>query len=316
MSMRSPDDIGVIPVAPSLLGESPVWHATERSLYWCDIPGHKLNRFNPASGQHDEWAFDTDVACCAPALGGELLLALRTGLVSFDPATGRSRPLAKPPYDPAIERFNDGKADPQGRFWVGTIDDARAPEAALYRLDRDGAQRMAGGITTSNGLAWSPDGERLYFADSRRNLIWRFRYQPEGPTLLDQEVFVEGGPGPDELHGGTGSDSVDGSVGDDVLDQVQPDLDMALRAIAFGAMGTAGQRCTTLRRLFVHESVYDALLPRLKTWHESRVQRDRDRRDRVPRERHAPGQRLVGHHRERPEIRATINICITTRLFG
>ncbi len=87
--------ITALPGVPaSLLGESPLWHPSEQTLYWCDIPGHKLNRFDPAAGVHRRWDFDTDVGCCAPLQGGGLLLALRSGLVRFDPSTGTSTPLA------------------------------------------------------------------------------------------------------------------------------------------------------------------------------------------------------------------------------
>ena len=87
-------------IVPSLLGESPLWHPSEQVLYWCDIPGQRLNRFNPMTGAHKHWEFRTDVACCAPLQSGGLLLALRSGLVRFDPATGHSRTLVKAPYDP------------------------------------------------------------------------------------------------------------------------------------------------------------------------------------------------------------------------
>ncbi|WP_046113317.1 SMP-30/gluconolactonase/LRE family protein [Aquincola tertiaricarbonis] len=186
------DAVGVIPVAPSLLGESPMWHPGEQCLYWCDIPGHKLNRFDPASGRHDEWAFDTDVACCAPVLGGELLLALRSGLVNFDPRTGKSRPLAKPPYDPAVERFNDGKADPQGRMWAGTLYEPKdRPAAALYRWSAGKLTRQAEGVTTANGLAWSPDGRTAYWSDTKAHTIYAFDFDPSQGTLSGKRVWVQ-----------------------------------------------------------------------------------------------------------------------------
>ena len=100
-------------VAPSVLGESPLWHPVEQVLYWCDIPGHALNRFDPGSGEHKLWPFDTDVACCAPLMEGGLLLALRTGLVRFDTTTGAAKPLVKkPPYDPKTERFTEVATPP------------------------------------------------------------------------------------------------------------------------------------------------------------------------------------------------------------
>lgn len=185
-------EIGIVPLPPSLLGESPFWHPAEQRLYWCDIPGRKLNRFDPATLQHDEWAFETDVACCAPMLGGELLLALRTGLVTFDPATGRSRPCAKPPYDPSIERFNDGKADPQGRMWIGTIYEPRdRSAAALYCWAGGHLTREAEGVTTGNGLAWSPDGRTLYWSDTKAHLVQAFDFDPVEGSLSGRRVFAQ-----------------------------------------------------------------------------------------------------------------------------
>ena len=179
-------------VPPSLLGESPLWHPSEQVLYWCDIPGHKLNCFDPADGSHREWAFDTDVACCAPLQDGGLLLALRSGLVRFDPSTGRSTPLADAPYDTAHERFNDGKADPLGRFWVGTIYEPRdPPRAALYRFAAGRLDKMASDITVSNGLAWSPDARTLYWADTKAHMVAALDYDIGDGSLAHRRVFTQ-----------------------------------------------------------------------------------------------------------------------------
>lgn len=179
-------------VAPSLLGESPLWHPGEQVLYWCDIPGRKLNRFDPATGIHADWTFDTDVGSCAPLHGGGLLLALRTGLVRFDPSTGRSAPLADAPYDPARERFNDGKADAHGRFWVGTIYEPRdRPRAALYRFSDGRLDKVASDITVSNGLAWSPDARTLYWADTKAHRVDALDFDISDGSLSRRRVFAE-----------------------------------------------------------------------------------------------------------------------------
>jgi sugar lactone lactonase YvrE len=178
-------------VAASVLGESPLWHPVEQVLYWCDIPGHALNRFDPSSGEHRQWPFDTDVSCCAPLMEGGLILALRSGLVRFEPATGQATPLdAKLPYDPATERFNDGKADPQGRLWVGTIHEPREPRAALYRYSGGKLERMADGITVSNGLAWSPDARTMYWADTKAHTVYAFDFERAGGAITNQRVFA------------------------------------------------------------------------------------------------------------------------------
>lgn len=179
--MAAPADLRPLPDVPaSLLGESPLWHAGEGALYWCDIPGHRLERWHAASGEHRGWDFDTDVACAAPLLGGGLLLALRDGLWTFDPSSGRRQRLCDAPYDPQQERFNDGKADPWGRFWVSTLYEPRdRPAAGLYRFDASGLQRIAGNATVGNGLAWSPDGGTMYWADTQAHRIDCLDYHGE-----------------------------------------------------------------------------------------------------------------------------------------
>jgi sugar lactone lactonase YvrE len=190
----NPADITALPVAPSLLGESPLWHPDEQVLYWVDIPGLQLNRFNPANGRHDEWHFPSEPACCAPLLGGGLLLAMRDGLWRFDPGTGQRHRIAKPPYDAARQRFNDGKADAQGRFWIGTIDDQRLPDAALYRLDHGTLAKVADGITVSNGLAFSPDGRTLYWADTKAHAVQAFDVDGQDGSLSRRRVFQQFSP--------------------------------------------------------------------------------------------------------------------------
>jgi sugar lactone lactonase YvrE len=185
-------DTSALPdVPPSVLGESPLWHPQEQVLYWCDIPGHALNRFDPKTGAHSHWPFETDVACCAPLMEGGLLLALRSGLVRFDPASGRRRSLVDAPYDTATERFNDGKADAQGRLWVGTIHDLREPKAALYRYAGGQLERMAGDITVSNGLAWSPDARTLYWADTKAHAIYAFDFERAGGAITNRRTFAQ-----------------------------------------------------------------------------------------------------------------------------
>lgn len=180
-----------LPVPPSVLGESPFWHPDEAALYWCDIPGRALNRWHPGRREHRRWDFETEPGSCAPMMGGRLLIAMRDGLWRFDPADGRRERLAPPPYDPAVERFNDGKSDPQGRFWAGTIFEPRtAPDAALYRWAGGRLDRMAGNATVGNGLAWSPDGRTLYWSDTKAHRIRAYDVDAEG-QLANERLFAE-----------------------------------------------------------------------------------------------------------------------------
>ena len=91
----------------------------------------------------------------------------------------RATRLAEPPYDPAKERFNDGKCDPQGRFWVGTIYEPRdAAKATLYCWGGGKLVKRADDITVGNGLAWSPNGRTLYWSDTKAHTIYAFDFEP------------------------------------------------------------------------------------------------------------------------------------------
>ena len=173
----SSGEVRVAVASAALLGESPFWHPRERALYYCDIPDRKLQRFDPASGALLHWDFDTDLASCAPCLDGQLLLAMRDGLWRFDPQGGARKRLAEPPYDPAKERFNDGKCDPQGRFLVGTIYEPRdAAKATLHCWVGGKLVKRADNATVGNGLAWSPNGRTLYWSDTKAHTIYAFDF--------------------------------------------------------------------------------------------------------------------------------------------
>ena len=165
------------------LGESPLWHPEEQRLYSVDIARREVLRWSETGVER--WTQDSEPSCLALRQGGGLLLARRDGLFAFD--EGRLTPLAAPPYDLARQRFNDGKPGPDGAWYVGTIDDARAPDAALYRCTPAGIERLQTGITTSNGLAWCPDGRRMYWADTKAHAVYRLAADGRG----ERQVFAQ-----------------------------------------------------------------------------------------------------------------------------
>jgi len=182
---------------PCELGESPFWHPTEQMLYWVDIDGRKIHRADARSAEVETWNMPLEPGCIAPAASGGLLIALRDGMYRAPQWGGPLTLLQRFDYDPATARFNDGKADPLGRMWAGTIFEPRtAPEAALYALDcRSGrspeGQRMAGNATVANGLAWSPDGSTVYWTDTTRALIQAWDWDAQPNAMSGQRVFKQ-----------------------------------------------------------------------------------------------------------------------------
>ena len=174
-----------------LLGESPLWHPAEQQLYAVDIPGRQVLRWRDGASEPDVWPQGAEPGCIAARASGGLLVARRDGLWTLDPASGRQELVCPPPYDPARLRFNDGKVDPAGRLWVGSISDAREPEAALYRFDAGAFTARVPGLTTSNGLAWSPSGERMHWSDTKAHRIYVADYDVASGTLSAARVFAE-----------------------------------------------------------------------------------------------------------------------------
>jgi L-arabinonolactonase len=182
--------------AGSQLGEGTFWDTGAAVLWWVDIWGKAIHRFDPATGQDDVFATPQYVGCLAPRDRGGLVVAMETGFFFFDPATAKFTHIVDPESDRPDTRFNDGKTDRQGRFWAGTVfeDPPRPTEfvGALYRLDADlTCHRMVDGIGSSNGLAFSPDGRTMYFADSQQASVWAWDFDPLTGDIENRRTFID-----------------------------------------------------------------------------------------------------------------------------
>jgi sugar lactone lactonase YvrE len=191
--------------ARALLGEGPLWDPEDRLLYWVDIKGRSVHRFDPATRRDVEWPTPEDVGSLARRAAGGLVVALRSGFHFLDVVTGAIRPVAQPERDRQENRFNDGKPDRRGRFWAGSMHDPETlPTGALYRLDPDGAcHRMVDGVVCSNALCWSPDGRTMYHADTMRRVVWAWDSDPDRGEIANRRVFVELPPGEGAPDGAT-----------------------------------------------------------------------------------------------------------------
>jgi sugar lactone lactonase YvrE len=184
---------------PDQLGESPFWHPGDRKLYWVDIPGRQVRRADPRSGTAESWAMPSEPGCIAPVRRGGFMIALRDGV--YRAASWGSAPMlvARFAHDPGTTRFNDGKADPAGRFWAGTMYEPRdARLAELYSIDlreADGGEPLielkAGNAVIANGLAWSPDRATVYWADTPNHVIHAWRWDEESNGMHDHRVFAQ-----------------------------------------------------------------------------------------------------------------------------
>jgi sugar lactone lactonase YvrE len=160
------------------LGECAQWNAAEQALYWVDINAPSLNRYDPRSHVNIATPLPESIGCFAFRERGGFVLALRSGLWFADPRGRPTQKIADAPYDPAHHRFNDGRCDREGRFFAGSLNERRdAATGALFRLDPDlRLTRVLADVTTSNGLAWSPDGATMYHADTPTRTVRAFDY--------------------------------------------------------------------------------------------------------------------------------------------
>lgn len=178
--------------AEATLGEGPVWDPVDQCLWWVDIRGCKVHRYDPATGEDRTIDTPSMVGTIALRENGGLVAALEDGFYALDPDGGEVALINNPEPDRPENRFNDGKCDRRGRFWAGTMHMSEQLRTGdLYRLDPDGTVvRFQADAFVTNGMAWSPDNKFMYFTDSAERTIYRYAYDIETGDLGERTVFV------------------------------------------------------------------------------------------------------------------------------
>ncbi|WP_147803573.1 SMP-30/gluconolactonase/LRE family protein [Alkalicoccus halolimnae] len=178
--------------AKAILAEGPSWDEQTQQLIWVDINGHKINLFDPVTGKNQ--SFDTGQHACAAVRkeSGGMMVTLRDGFYSFNPKTKELTSIYDPESHLSGNRFNDGKCDPQGRFWAGTmVLEGEEGDASLYRLDPDlSVHTMLKGATVSNGMAWDPAKNVMYYIDTPTKKIMAYDYHPDTGYITNGRTAV------------------------------------------------------------------------------------------------------------------------------
>lgn len=178
--------------AQATLGEGPVWDPRRRWLTWVDIESARLHVFDPG-GQPDRfYQVGCLIGAAVPRRSGGMILATQDGFEAFDFETGTKTPLGDPEAHLPNNRFNDGKCDAGGRFWAGTMSMKREKGAgSLYVLEPSGEiRRVLEGVTTSNGLGWSPDGRTMYYIDTPTLEVAAFDFDEARGSIAGRRVVV------------------------------------------------------------------------------------------------------------------------------
>jgi sugar lactone lactonase YvrE len=185
-------------------GEGVIWSAQEGAVYWTDINRFLIHRFDLASAALKSWFFDEPVvALSLTTSAGQVLVALASRLINWWPETDRRTDFgfSLPGY-PQV-RFNDGRSDPAGNFWVGSMKNNVLPngdlgeagkgEGVLFRVDPLGAvTEWRQGLGISNTLCWSPDARLFYFADTLENEIRAYDYDKASGEISNERPFLSG----------------------------------------------------------------------------------------------------------------------------
>jgi sugar lactone lactonase YvrE len=188
------DNVFAVQAANAVTGEVPYWDAHSRTLWWVDIQGQRLIGFRPDDAVTTVHNLPSMPGALTGRRSGGLVIGLEDGLYAADPVAGLGRKLVDVEPDKPLNRLNEGKADAAGRLWFGSLDKTGQflPQGALYRLDLDGSlTTMRTGMRIPNAIDFSPDGRRMYVADSHERRVEVMDYDLSTGEASASRTFLE-----------------------------------------------------------------------------------------------------------------------------
>lgn len=192
MSEQPGTEVAAVAGPRSLLGEGPCWHAASQSLLWVDIIGKAVHRYWPATHRTTTYPMPSVVSAVCPNRSSGFMLLLEDGFWQADQQFENLERIASVHPSDGLLRMNDGKVDPSGRFWGGSMAyDASPGSGSLYVLDGTGVTKVLSDLGISNGLDWSPDGQSFYFVDSLTRCLWVFDFDPSRGRISNRRTLIE-----------------------------------------------------------------------------------------------------------------------------
>jgi sugar lactone lactonase YvrE len=178
--------------AKATLGEGSIWDARHQVLYWIDIMNSQVHVYDPTAQYNRMIQLDQMVGTVVPRKSGGLMVAVHHGFASLDLETEQMDIVADPERDLPENRFNDGKCDPAGRFWAGTLSlEGKQGACNLWRLDADlSTHKMLEGVSVSNGIVWTADRTTMYYVDTPTRRVDRFDYDHDTGEIANRRVAV------------------------------------------------------------------------------------------------------------------------------
>ncbi len=175
------------------LGEGAIWNYSSNELYWIDIEGKKLHIYNPTEKQNRTIEMPCRIGTVVPSEEkNKAVVALEDGIYIVDTKTSEIKLLSDVESEINENRFNDGKCDPNGNLWVGSLHLAQTkPNANLYKIDASGkSEKMLDSITISNGIVWTKDSKTMYYIDTPKGTIRAFDFDPNTSSISNERVAV------------------------------------------------------------------------------------------------------------------------------
>lgn len=174
----------------AILGEGPVWDETLEKLYWVDILSGEYHLYDPATRSLETFEIGEHLGALALRETGGLVLATQSGFAFHDPNSGKTTKINNPELNLTGNRFNDGKCDPAGRFWAGTMSyDLNEEAGSLYCLYPDlSVELKLPDVTISNGLAWNRKSDKFYFIDTPSYNLYSFDYDQSTGKISNRSV--------------------------------------------------------------------------------------------------------------------------------
>lgn len=190
--MARSNSIELVLDAKATLGEGLIWHAQKGVLYWVDILEKNLHLYDPRTNLDRTIYVGQYVGTVVSRSSGGVMLAVHHGFASLDLETEKLIIFQDPESHLPNNRFNDGKCDPAGRFWAGTMElTGKAAAGSLYCMDRDlSVRRMLEKVSTSNGIVWSLDHKTMYYIDTLTFLVEAFDYNEESGRISNRRAAV------------------------------------------------------------------------------------------------------------------------------
>ena len=190
--------------AKAVTGEGSIWHPSRNTLFWVDIEGQTLYEYHPADKTCSSWRFDRMISTVVPETDTTVVVALQDEIVRVHLSDGHTASIAPIPDDGGKLRCNDGKCDPAGRLWVGTMGFGAPKEAGtLYCVLPDGeVVPKLRKVTISNGIVWTSDKQYMYYNDTPTGRIARYRYDAASGEISFDGIAVvlpEGSGSPDGM---------------------------------------------------------------------------------------------------------------------